>query len=36
LEIMQANEEKQEDGTEKQEAESKKQEDSLGEEGGEA
>ena len=36
LEIMQANEEKQEDGTEKQEAGSKKQEDSLGEEGGEA
>jgi cell division protease FtsH len=36
LEIMQANEEKQEDGTEKQEAESKKQEDSIGEEGGEA
>ena len=35
LEIMQANEEKQEDGTEKQEAGSKKQEDSLGEEGGE-
>ena len=36
LEIMQANEEKQEDGLEKQEAGSKKQEDSIGEEGGEA
>ena len=36
LEIMQANEEKQEDGTEKLEPESKKQEDSIGEEGGEA